>query len=268
MELQSILSFLVITEKFKLNDLIKREGAGTRPNTIDQLYPVYKNIDDEYLNTVNDEDVIIKVYTDKDENSYTKPGFVTHFDFTSVGRNQLAAEESKKSPIDVQIRVQFTEPSQDTLGSNKSRKFLRVGQFQFLIICKFNKEDGMLTNDTARPLFEGYKIAQYYIKKYEGKKGINMIKDVNPPKLGMFDDNNDAINQFKELDKNKYNRLIQHLFPNGNIMEEVKTLDTGVASIVNLRFTQEERRTVQPIQITNPTYGLAVTIPFTFEQTR
>ena len=306
MELQSILSFLVITEKFGFEDLIL--PSTSRLNTIDRLSPVYKDINDKYIIKgsdviLNDSDIVIKTipfYTDNEEGGYSIPRFRTYFDFTSVNRNEQEEEDEKRAPVEVQIRVQFVEPNQDTLGVNKHRRFLRTGQLQFLVIAKFDKESQKtIENEPSsgavisirrdkRPLFEAFKIAQYYADKYEGTDGIKILRDIDKKEGGTEDSPGvtigtlngsitDYTNQFTDLQNNSsFNTILNHLFPGiakepnhyNRIVQEVKTLNTGVARIVNLRFAELERRTVDPIRITNPTYGLAVTIPFTFEQTR
>lgn len=295
MELQSILSFLVITEKFKLADLDARDqlyDKRRKIDTIDQLNPVFKYIDDEYLASQkeaeeNEDKNPVKKYSE------IRPIYRIYFDFTDGKYRDPRADKYTNSKrgtldmIDVQIRVQFTEPSQDTLGVNKHRRFLRYGQLQFLVIAKFDKamiKKEIVEYSDRRPLFEAFKIAQYCANKYEGSDGIKILKDIDkkedgtenmpgPTKrlLQAYEDN--PPNQFADLGKDKYVDIFNHLFPGAGtpyerIVQEVKTLNTGVARIVNLRFAELERRTVDPIRITNPTYGLAVTIPFTFEQTR
>ena len=265
MELQSILSFIIITEKFKLADLDvsgdKQIEVYDEIDTIDQLTPVFKrvgdNMQDEYFASQREAESDEKGPKDPVEHySRYNPIYRTYFDFTD-GKFR----DTCKDIIDVQIRIQFTEPNQDTLGVNKSRRFLRTGQLQFLVITKHDraKQDNIEYTD-RRPLFEAFRIAQVYSNKYEGTDGISIYKKINKFEAG--------IDQYADLDQEKYNRLIQYLFPKGDIAQEVRTLNTGVARVVNLRFAELEKRTVNPIRITNPTYGLAVTIPFTFEQTR
>ena len=322
MELQSILSFLIITEKFGLKGACLPMTEYERPfDTIDNIAPVYKDINDNFIedgaNVVSDGEVIKPLWfysgklnprNEEGDRDYTAPRFRTYFDFTNVNRNQTLGAPIKegdtgafgkigttKAPIEVQIRIQFTEPNQDTLGVNKHRRFLRTGQLQFLVISNYDLKDVVSTREaelgikviydvTRRPLFEAFKIAQYYANKYEGTDGIKILNEIDKKENGTEDMpgptkrllkafENDKPNQFASLTSREYSAIFDHLFPGSGtpyerIVQEVKTLNTGVARIVNLRFAELERRTVDPIRITNPTYGLAVTIPFTFEQTR
>ena len=294
MELQSILSFLVITEKFKLADLIASgdmqilENISMRLDTLDQLWPVYKYLKKDIYYIPQDNPTY-------EQYSKENPIYKTYFDFTSGQlRNNLrilidGTQVSQhigtpfRDPVEVQIRIQFVEPNQDTLGVNKHRRFLRTGQLQFLVIAKFEQVGDQVFQD-RRPLFEAFRIAQFYANKYEGTDGIKILRDIDEKEGGTEDVpgstkrllkayENNPPNQFEELKQEEYNIIFDYLFPGAGtpydrIVQEVKTLNTGVARIVNLRFAELERRTVDPIRITNPTYGLAVTIPFTFEQTR
>ena len=308
MELQSILSFLVITEKFGLKGAclpMGNESPHLRPfDTIDNIAPVYKDKNDNFIedgvNLFNNEGELIKqlkFYSGKpdpkDEDGdrdYTAPRFRTYFDFTKVNRSQtmgapvidgetgaFGKRGTTRAPIEVQIRVQFTEPAQDTLGANRNRRFLRTGQLQFLVISNFDlkdeKEDVIRLDGSSRPLFEAFKIAQYYADKYEGTDGIKILMALDERSKNVLKGVLPRENQFAGLTDMEYIAIFDHFFPGvetpfERIIKEVKTFNTGVASVTNLRFAEIERRNVQPVRITNPTYGLAVTIPFTFEQTR
>ena len=327
MKLQSILSFLVITEKFALSDIdlivspdMNPKMLQLRPfDTIDQLSPVYKDTNDMFINIGSivreaDPPINIPFYSDNEITKFKVPTFRTYFDFTNRNRNPLTGASidgnmtgasliQSRAPVEVQIRIQFVEPNQDTLGVNKHRRFLRTGQLQFLVISHYDKKDeledairlkGPELNEAynnewhvytdRRPLFEAFKIAQYYADKYEGTDGIKILMDIDKKEKekenknegitkSVLEGNFEKKNQFEHIDESKLAIMLDHLFPGEGapyerIVQEVKTLNTGVARIVNLRFAELERRTVDPIRITNPTYGLAVTIPFTFEQTR
>ena len=47
------------------------------------------------------------------------------------------------------------------------------------------------------------------------------------------------------------------------IIDRVKSFRTIAAVVTNIRFVPKDRH---PVRLFNPTYGLAVSIPFTFEQ--
>lgn len=290
MELQSILSFLVITEKFKLDGLIAPEDR-SRLDTIDQLRPIYKKLEgaefyisDKYADIK--ENVLVQKYPELRDYDKRNPIYRTYFDFTDGElrksirvdmegniTNVYREQNMLKDPIEVQIRIQFTEPNQDTLGVNRHRRFLRTGQLQFLVIAKFEQDkDGQVLQD-RRALFEAFVIAQNYANRYEGTDGPKILMALDDTTKAELMLDNPTMNQFSELTQEEYINIMSYLFPGQGtpyerIVQEVKTLNTGIARIVNLRFAELERRTVDPIRITNPTYGLAVTVPFTFEQIR
>ena len=304
---EDILGFITLAEKFRFADLFANAAINdevldfdtyTVVNEIDTMTPVYKNLNDEYKDTDSKTFPPARdINSNIDYNSgllrqfYDYNGlpiFRAYMDWTSLVARSLEADESNFStqslpaslnsyttlgetwPIQVQIRIQFIEPRADTIQAIGSRKILRGANLQFLISSTRDiKTEGM---ERGRPIGELARVAQFYVDKYGVNDGVKILKD-----LGIKDelnlDNDILCNQFERTSLISRKRVLNKLFPSlvfsdkpfGELVTRFSSVTFLTATVTNLRFVPIDK----PInRLHIPSYGLAVTIPFSFEQVK
>lgn len=302
-----ILGLLILAEQFSLIDLepILDEDNQTL-SEIDALSPVYKTINDLYVGTDS------FMYRENAD-SFLKDGvpvFRTYFDLTSPSVKNINIGIQYIWPIEVQIRIQFVEPTADIVQKIGGRRYLRGGNLQFIISTDkdINISSENETDDRGRPLVDLFRVAQFYINKYGSTRADRILRNIpisgellqtgiraNLEDLEDFPDysifrytgafrSRNEPSGFHHINREDVRILLTKLFPGfdftqssnflsvllaqGTNVRSVYSFTTGVAVSANLRFAPIERRTVTDPRIFNPTYGLAVTVPFTFEQIR
>ena len=339
MQLPDVVGLLCLTEKFRFQDLL----VDNKVYEIDSLSPVYKSLYDEYLGTdslgypvdsTRDYRTTLFYHTDFDTKDKL-PVFRTYFDWTSdyaraielPGKPNII-NAGNNWPIQVEIRIEFSEPRADTIQAIGGRKFLRGGTIQFLITAPANVfEDIKVDNKDAelllgKPMGSIFRIAQFYIDKYGSTNTMTLLKDIPDIKKGL-ENISIGINQFEGTNIVKREQVLEILFPEadfdrhnvhyvkrasgwivdpgglplsgasvfyggnppdlepglaakskegdyyieisdyGTFVNRIKSFHTAVAGVTNIRFTPKDRI---PTRLFNTTYGLAVTVPFTFEQ--
>ena len=360
MHLSDVIGLLCLTEKFRFKDLfVKYEDKGGkekyRINEIDSFSPVYKSLYDKYLGADSEKYVsdriakignkeYIRLYDDTDINNKL-PIFRTYFDWTSgSARDAKYQEESPFNgnnwPIQVEIRIEFSEPRTDTIQAIGSRRFLRGGIIQFLITAPVDVVEYLTIDDrdgeqiSGKPMGSIFRIAQFYVDKYGSTDAMQLLRDIPDIEKGIanisigtdqFENTNIHTREqimeilFPEADFDKHNihyvkikdvnnpsilpnppNLIwvedpgdppmpgASVYSGGNkpdfepgldakskegdyyvlisdfetFRDRVKSFRTIAAVVTNIRFVPKDRH---PARLFNPTYGLAVSIPFTFE---
>ena len=340
MQLSDLIGLLYLTEKFRFMDLLD----GGEEYEIDSFSPVYKSLYDEYLGTDSQgypidikREYKMKLFYHTDLSTSDKiPIFRTYFDWTSdFARGTRMGDEDKffdygnNWPIQVEIRVELSEPRADTIQAIGGRKFLRGGTLQFLITAPtniftdINKETQLVL---GKPMGSVFRIAQFYVDKYGSTDAMQLLKedgDIPDIKEGLenisfgknqFEDTTlatreqimgilfpesdfDQIHYIKIEDPNDSSKSIWikdpgnlpvksgaaievgYIIPDPAIGKEgdyyvlihkymtlidrVKSFRTLTAVVTNIRFVPKDRI---PVKLFNATYGLAVTIPFTYEQ--
>ena len=363
MHISDVVGLLCLTEKFKFSDLlveykVEDEKDKTkyitkyRLNEIDSFSPVYKSLYDKYLGADSEKYVsdriakignkeYIRLYDDTDINNKL-PIFRTYFDWTSgSARDAKYQEESPFNgnnwPIQVEIRIEFSEPRTDTIQAIGSRRFLRGGIIQFLITAPVDVVEYITIDEedkyvSGKPMGSIFRIAQFYIDKYGSTDAMQLLRDIPDIEKGIanisigtdqFENTNIHTREqimeilFPEADFDKHNihyvkkdvrkdpqdppNLIwvedpgdppmpgASVYSGGNrpdfepgldaksnegdyyvlisdfetFRDKVKSFRTIAAVVTNIRFVPKDRH---PARLFNPTYGLAVSIPFTFEQ--
>jgi len=298
-----ILGLLILAEQFALIDLKPNiDDDNQNLFEIDVLSPVYKTIEDVYVGTDSFKYIEEATSFFNDGN----PVFRTYFDLTSpLVRGRETQDIGRYIwPLEVQIRIQFVEPTADIIQKIGGRKYLRGGNLQFIISTdrdvNINAEDEI--DDRGRPITDLFRVAQFYINKYGSKRAEDILRDIpvsgyllqngfeeELPEYSIFRYTGAFRSRVENSTRHHINRidvtkLLSKIFPGFNFEQSANFLSillaqgtnvrsiysftTGTAIAANLRFAPIERRTVTDPRIFNPTYGLAVTIPFTFEQIR
>ena len=351
MHLSDVVGLLCLTEKFRFEDLfityIDKDGnvIYIGVNEIDSFSPVYKSLYDKYLGA-DSKKYVEEKSKDKEKfyhiDSDTKdklPVFRTFFDWTSgfardpfmEGENSSNPLNGNNWPLQVEIRIEFSEPRTDTIQAIGSRKFLRGGVIQFLItapidVVEYIKTDNQDKYVIGKPMGSIFRIAQYYIDKYGSTDAMQLLGDIPDIKEGL-EQINPGKNQFEDTTLIRREQIMGILFPEsdfdhihyvkkdvrknpqdpeniiwvkdpGNLsvihgatvthgytlpdpaigkegdyyvlihkymtlIDRVKSFRTIAAVVTNIRFVPKDRH---PVRLFNSTYGLAVSIPFTFEQ--
>ena len=350
MHISDVIGLLCLTEKFRFYDLlVEHKDENDKViyigvNEIDSFSPVYKSLYDEYLGTdstkytldttANNREIVF-YHIDHDTGDKL-PVFRTFFDWTSgLARETQVSEKYQAGdswPIQVEIRIEFSEPRTDTIQAIGSRKFLRGGVIQFLITAPVEifeyMPDGKVQK-LGKPMGSIFRIAQFYIDKYGSTDAMQLLKengDIPDIKEGL-ENISFGKNQFKDTTLIRREQIMGILFPEsdfdhihyvkkdvrknpqdpeniiwvkdpGNLsvihgatvthgytlpdpaigkegdyyvlihkymtlIDRVKSFRTIAAVVTNIRFVPKDRH---PVRLFNPTYGLAVSIPFTFEQ--
>ena len=356
MHISDVVGLICLTEKFRFEDLfIKHEDkAGIVTyigvNEIDSFSPVYKSLYDKYLGTDSTDYVLSRVIKIKDKDEQyiqfyyedidTKdklPVFRTFFDWTSgFVRDESSSNplNGNNWPIQVEIRIEFSEPRTDTIQAIGSRRFLRGGVIQFLITAPVDVVEYITIDEEnkyvpGKPMGSIFRIAQFYIDKYGSTDAMQLLKedgDIPDIKEGL-ENISLGKNQFEDTTLIRREQIMGILFPEsdfdhihyvkkdvrknpqdpkniiwvkdpGNLsvihgatvthgytlpdpaigkegdyyvlihkymtlIDRVKSFRTIAAVVTNIRFVPKDRH---PTRLFNPTYGLAVSIPFTFEQ--
>ena len=271
MILPYVLGLLILTEKFRLADIFNTlDGSVTE---IEDLCPVYKSIYDEYI-ALDDGAPPDSFYQGIGDASYTggpQPIFRTLFDWTSPTARRLESG-AEAWPIQVQIRVQLVEPQADTISPMGSRRFLRGGNLQFLIHTA-----NEISTETGRPTGELFKVAQFYIDKY-GSKNMQQLFQCVPDVVFELDNEFAYSRQFSGLIQGlDLKAILEKIFPYielqdpattyySQLFQYLKSFQTFAAITANLRFAPLDRPNVPQRGLLDPNYGLAVTVPFTYEQ--
>ena len=225
---------------------------------------------------------------DLDYYTHRYPLYRTFFDFTAGSIRQFANDERlvndtlvarriHEFPLDVQIRFQFLEPRADTIQPKGARRFLRAGNIQFIIVAGQGILDGP-AEDTGgvdfgfgRPIGELFRLAQHFITTYGSTTARNILASLDKINYG-----NDIMNNATEKV-----RILEKLFPDYSIHEAhvinidmvrnvlvsgprtLASFNTLTPVTTNIRFAPPDRPTHREFE---PSYGLAVTVPFNYEQ--
>lgn len=266
MILPHVLGLLILMEKFSLEDIVDADNS---IKEIEDLCPVYKSTYDEFIvsDTMTQPN---EFYQGLDDANYTggpQPIFRALFDWTSPTARRLGTD-SETWPIQVQIRIQLVEPQADTISPVGARRFLRGGNLQFLVHTANEISIG-----DGRPTGEIFKVAQYYIDKYGSKNARQLFDCVPDVKRGL---DGSLTRQFQGLTNATLKLVLEKILPYIQLSDEppyysqilnyMKTFQTFAAITANLRFAPLDRPNVPQRGLLDPNYGLAVTIPFTYEQ--
>ena len=215
------------------------------------------------------------------------PLYRSYFDFTAGSIRQFTTDETDgvarriyTFPLEVQIRFEFLEPRADTIQPKGARRFLRAGNIQFIIIASEGVIDNPLVMDMSedfgfgRPISELFRLAQRFITIYGSTTARNILTDIKKINYGDSTEEQGA-------------EILNKLFPGYNILESdiVLDKDTDDAMLRNALLSSSKTlasfNTLTPITTNirfappdrpqggreyEPSYGLAITVPFNYEQ--
>ena len=219
------------------------------------------------------------------------PLYRSYFDFTTGSIRQfvnysptnvdvVVARRIYTFPLEVQIRFEFLEPRADTIQPKGARRFLRAGNIQFIIVAS----EGVIDNPSVmdpdqdfgfgRPIGELFRLAQYFITAYGSTTARGLLADLDSINYGSHieDDAAEKVRILTKLfpeypitetdvDKDDNSRLRNALLSGSKTLASFNTL-TPITT--NIRFAPPDRP--QGSREFEPSYGLAVTVPFNYEQ--